>query len=59
MNPRIEEERLTAYLLGEVSEDERREIERALEQSAEVRDELAGLKAFVERLEQGLQAEAG
>ena len=49
--------RLTAYVLGELEEAERREVERQLERSPEARVELEAIRATAELLEAELAVE--
>ena len=53
----FQEERLTAYALGELGAEERAEVERQLAESAELRQELQELQGLVTELRAKLSAE--
>lgn len=52
-----DDQRLTAYVLGELDEADRAEIERAIEQSAELREEVEAIRQTTALLSDGLQSE--
>lgn len=54
----FQEDRLTAYVLGELSAEERADVERQLAESAELRQELMELQSLVTDLRTELVAEA-
>jgi Ca-activated chloride channel homolog len=57
MKKEFQEQKLTAYLLGELDEAESREVERILEASESARRELDELRETIGILAQGLQSE--
>jgi Ca-activated chloride channel family protein len=54
MNNNFDESKLTAYILGELSEDENREMEVLIEGSPELQDEIAKIRETVSFLEKEL-----
>ena len=57
MNHEFEEQKFTAYLLGELDETERREVEEILAESPSARRQLDELRETTALLQEGLQAE--
>jgi len=55
MKKELEEEKLTAYLLGELESPEKEELEERLEQSEELRIELEGIRETVDLVTGALQ----
>jgi anti-sigma factor RsiW len=49
--------RLTAFVLGELSADEAQEVQTAIDQSAELQSEVAGIRQIVAQIEQAMSEE--